>query len=90
MIVLKEACLWGWGTKDENINLKWLTSICLQELFVQVHTGAATTTPLRRKLRPRNCREEKNQDVEKSMNNCGNSQRPCLVKLSSASRGVQR
>ena len=46
MIVLKEACLWGWGTKDENINLKWMTSICLQELFVQVHTGAATVQNL--------------------------------------------
>ena len=36
MIVLKEACLWGWGTKDDNINLKWMTSICLQN----VRTGS--------------------------------------------------
>ena len=53
MIALKEACLWGWVMKDDNINLKWTTSIWL----LNVRAGscrAATTTPLHEELRPRN------------------------------------
>ena len=58
MIVLKEAWLRGWGTKDDNINLKWMTSICLQNVRAGSYR-AATTTPLRGKLRRRSCWEEK-------------------------------